>query len=65
MLGQFHVLEGRHATFDTKTYTEVILNLKISAKIVKDGLDNYQQVGDGNLSHQRALSHSLNGGDGT
>ena len=53
-LREFHVLKGGHATFDTKTHTEVILNVKISTKTVKDGLDNYQQVGDGNLSYQRA-----------
>lgn len=49
MLKEFHILKGRDTTFDPKTYTKVILNIKIEKKIAKDDLGNDQQAGDGSL----------------
>lgn len=48
MLKEFHILKGSYTTSDTKTYTKIVLNMKIHIKVATDGLDNHQQVIDGN-----------------
>lgn len=49
ILKAFPVWNGRCPTFDTKTYTEVILNMKIETKLAQDDLGKYQQLGDRKL----------------
>lgn len=48
MLKEFYILKGRYTTCDTKTYTKITLNVKIYTKVATEGLDNHQQVVDGN-----------------
>lgn len=48
MFKESHFLRGRYPICDTKTYSKVILKVKIYTKIAKDDPSNWQQIRDGN-----------------